>query len=720
MFIPTALSILVLLLPSWAVASWYFEEIAEQSGLVSTHAFPGPIDRTDPRSLAGGVAIGDFNADGWHDIFLVGGSWGENKLFQNQRDGTFEDVTVAARLDLSGVNSTGPIFVDIDGDGWLDLFVLSVADDGVSLPFALYRNSSSGRFSNVASRSGISLDAENVSSPAFADVDSDGDLDLFVSHGSSFGSRPLGGMLWRNDGDFQFTDVTQAAGFDLAAHPELVGMDGSLTPTFADLNGDGFPDLLLTGVTDNPRIFMNQGDGTFSLQEGVLGDPTRGIGSATGDYDNDGDLDVFITGVWDPEGFLGSVTAQHDGNRLYRNAGDGSFVDVTTAAGVRDGGWGVAAASGDWNLDGNLDLYVVNGMGNLADGPEWLPFIEDPARLFVSNGAGSFTDQAAFLGVADIEMGRATGMVDIDRDGDIDLVNQNTMAAAKLYKNNTAPGLHFLVLKLIGRGANREAIGARVSVTAGGVTQLRELQSGSSFGSAHANEANFGLGAAEVVEELRVLWPDRVESVFTNLAADQHLVLRHPGPSLENCSSPGGSNVCTLGGKERSPMECLMELRITPTPPNGRRAGPGYRIDCQAGDSSCDADPDDTTSCSLDVAICLSNDDPRNFICAPSTINKLRLKSPNVGSQRPTDQSTIKFATNLIGAGVASLAIVDGSPFVPLQPGLCSSSERLTVPLRQKSSGEFRKNNTRVKIQAFATDGRRDQDQLLVRCSPAN
>ena len=163
-----------------------------------------------------------------------------------------------------------------------------------------------------------------------------------------------------------------------------------------------------------------------------------------------------------------------------------------------------------------------------------------------------------------------------------------------------------------------------------------------------------------------------------------------------------------------------MEMRITPKPPNDKRGGPGYRIDCQAGDPACDADPDDTTSCSVDVALCLSTSDPRNFLCPPSRINELRVRTPGLGSQRAQDRLTRAFGMRLIGDGTAALEVVDGSPFAPLQPGLCSAPERLTVPLRQRSTGVFRKSKTRLKLQAFATDGRRDLDQLLVRCSPAD
>jgi len=709
----------LILTPQLVEATWDFTDQTTGSGIDSVHAVVGFLDHDDPRSLAGGIAVGDYNADGWPDIFVVGGDAGGNDLFRNLGDGTFEEVTVPARVDLPGVHATGPVFVDLNGDGWLDLFVLLVVDEGAENAFALYENLGNGRFANVASRTGISLDSETLHAATFADIEGDGDLDVFVSHFGSFGSGEPGRMLWRNDGDFQFTDITRAAGFDYRDNPEVLGMDRTLSPAFADIDLDGDPDLILTGELGKSQIFINDGNGTFLLQEINLPGPTSGIGSAIGDYDNDGDMDVFVSGVASPPDIPGGAPSGSSGNRLYRNQADGTFADVTTAAGVRDGGWGWSSAFADLNLDGHLDLYMVNGMRSPAGTSIWDHFADDPARLFVGNGNGSFVEQAVELGLADTGIGRGTSFVDLDRDGDHDIVNQNSLQATKVYQNNTEAGAHFLVLKLIGRTGNRGAIGARVEVTAAGVTQVRYLQSGSSIGSGQFAEAHFGLGQATVVEELRVIWPDRTESSFTDILPDRHLALRHPGPSLQTCSAPGDSNECTLGGKVRSPMECLMEMRVSPTPPVGRRGGPGYRIDCQAGDPACDANPEDQSSCSLDVAICLSANDPRNSICGPATINRLRVRTPGAGSQRPMDQTTRAFGLSLIGEGGAALEIVDGSPFVPLQPGLCTASERLTVPLRERPSGAYRKSSTRLKIQAFATDGRRDQDQLLVRCSPA-
>ena len=233
---------LLLTSPSSALGTWTFADITDTAGVALVHDSGVAPDKDDPISHSGGVAIGDYDADGWPDVFMVGGARSGNRLFRNLRDGTFADVTAAARVDLSGVHASGSTFADIDGDGWLDIFLTTVGVEGESAPFRLYENRGNGRFHDLSEATGMSFDRASPLAPAFADIDLDGDLDIFVSHWGSFGILPPANLLWRNDGDFKFTDITASAGFDYGENPALLGLDWSLTPNFADVDGDGIPE----------------------------------------------------------------------------------------------------------------------------------------------------------------------------------------------------------------------------------------------------------------------------------------------------------------------------------------------------------------------------------------------------------------------------------------------------------------------------------------------
>lgn len=705
--------------PRPAAAAWTFADVTAAAGVSFVHGFGEEVDMHDVRALGGGVAVGDYDADGWPDLYVVSGSAGQNHLFRNLGDGTFEDATEVARVDLPGIESSGPVFADIDGDGWLDLFVLATAVEDDKLPIRLFRNLGNGRFTNRTDATGIVISQDTALSAAFADIDRDGDLDLFITHWGSLAGSPPTGMLWRNEGGFEFVDVTAAAGIVHRFHPEMSGMDWMFTPNFADIDSDGWPDLLLANDFGTSQVFRNDGDGTFSEITTPAIDDENGMGAAVGDYDNDGDLDWFVTSIWDPLGVQQDVpTVGSTGNRLYRNDGDGSFVDVSEDAGVRWGDWGWAASFGDVNLDGHLDIYMVNGMGQLEDGNEWIYFTADPALLWLSNGDGTFRERSIPLGVADTGMGRGTVLFDYDRDGDLDIFNQNATQAPVLYRNDLEEDTHFAVVRLVDSGSNREAVGARVHLTIGDTTQMRELRSGNGYVSANAVEAHFGIGASETIDQLEVHWPDGSVTTTTDVPGDRHYFLRHPGAELRNCSEPGELNDCTLGGRSRSPMECLMELHVTPTPERDRN-GPTNRVECTAGDPSCDGDPDDLTSCTFALRLCPATTDPRNAVCGAPDLTEVKVKSPRPTSRRPVDIALNTAMDQLVGEGLAALVPPEGSPFQPLVPGTCTAAEPVVVPLRERLPGVYRKNHGRLKLLTYARDGRRDLDKMRFSCIPS-
>src|SRR5262249_8902760 len=259
----------------------------------------------------------------------------------------------------------------------------------------------------------------------------------------------------------------------------------------------------------------------------------NGMGAAIGDYDGDGDLDWFVTSIWDPNG-VAEGNWDTTGNRLYRNRGDGTFEDATDAAGVRVGYWGWGSTFQDLDNDGALDLFHVNGFG-AADFPEANEFVADPSRLFVNNGDGTSFEPAAQSAVTDADNGRGVAAFDYDGDGDLDLFVHNSEGPGRLYSNDGGNALHWLDVSLRGRTHNTEGIGARIHVTAAEHTQLREVRAGNNYVSQDPAGAHFRLGTASSAS-VEVLWPDGTRSVREKVAANQRLVIDQPPPGVDEQS----------------------------------------------------------------------------------------------------------------------------------------------------------------------------------------
>lgn len=498
-----------------------FTNVTSQAGFNYSHGFILDGPRSEPQLISGGVAAGDYDNDGWVDLYIVRGTIGPNLLFRNNGNGTFAEVGQSAGLDLSGLIGSGPTFADFSGDGFLDLFIGGMSPTNVSF----FINNGNGTFSDItisATESGVS--SANTFSAAFGDYDLDNDLDFFITH---WGSGTVSGSsehLWRNNGDNTFTDVSTASGITATYQN---GLDFTFTPNFADINNDGHPDILMAGDFGTSQIFVNQKDGTFlnTSDDNVITDE-NGMGAAVADYDNDGDLDWFVSSIYDPnmvvEGNWGI-----SGNRLYRNKGDGTFDDVTIEAGVEHGFWGWGSCFADFDNDGNLDLFHVNGFG-FAPGGDSFEFFEDPSRLFMSNGNGTFTEKALQLGLNDVGQGRGIVCFDYDRDGDIDLFITNNNQPPKLFRNDGGNNSNFLNVKLNGLPPNTEGVGARVTITVENIAQMRELHAGSNFVSQNPVLAHFGLGEAELINEVQVDWLDGETTVLQNVTPNQFLIIDHP------------------------------------------------------------------------------------------------------------------------------------------------------------------------------------------------
>lgn len=424
----------------------------------------------------------------------------------------------------------------IDGDGDLDLFLGGLGGD----PSLIFENNGDSTFSDVTAGSGIDtlLATDNISA-AFGDYDLDGDLDLFVAHWGT--PRDLSSPgdtehLWRNDTDangIKFRSVSEAAGISptILTLPDDLSTqrlwDNTFSPTFARITDDLYPDILSVADFNQSQFFINNQDGTFTnaTDTNVLIDG-NGMGSAVADYDNDGDLDWFVTSIkCHQDSYCNGDILSKIGNRLYVNQ-DGAFVDKTDEAGVASGGWGWGACFIDFENDGDLDIYHTNGWPQTD---EFDDFMFDTSRAFVSDGMGHFQDQAEALGLADTEQGRGVVCADFDNDGDTDILQLHRSAnvAATLWRNDHNSN-NFLSVKLNGIAPNTQAAGARISVTSGSVTQMREIIIGSNFVSQNPTIQLFGLGSASQADVVTIQWPDGLSSVLNDVQAGQFLTIDHP------------------------------------------------------------------------------------------------------------------------------------------------------------------------------------------------
>jgi len=500
-----------------------FTDATELAGLDRSFSIV-TANTTDPAQMGGGIAAADFDADNDIDFYLVGGDGEANAFYRNDGNNQFTDISSSLNLDVTHLGS-GPAFADIDGDGDLDLFVGAVEGD----PFYLFRNDA-GLFTDITALSGIAVTAANSISASFADYDLDGDLDIFLAHWGN-DPEPDTQSLWQNNGDGTFVSASVQSGIadELIAPGGLASLfDYSFAAVFSDIDRDSDPDILLSSDFGTSKIFENNGDGTFiNITDRSIIIDRNGMGGVAGDYDNDGDMDWFVTSIFD----TGDPIDPNPGNRLYRNDGNNVFTDVTDAAGVANGGWGWGTCMQDFDNDGDLDIFHVNGWDQVDPRDEGGPndFTFDQIRYFESQGDGTFIEAAQEAGLIDTGQGRGVACFDSDRDGDIDLVLTNNQAvkSTAFYRNELSGNNRYLSVRLQGNGLNTSAIGALIEITDGTRTQFREIRASNNFVSQSPAEAHFGLGQASFVD-LAVFWPDGAQIMMPGVAADQLFTITHP------------------------------------------------------------------------------------------------------------------------------------------------------------------------------------------------
>ncbi len=501
-----------------------FAERAAPAGLAAEY------DPNVPLGLefqnAGG-AVGDFNADGMPDLFVLGGARGVDRLFINLGDGSFADQAAAWGIDRTHAGS-GACAGDFDNDGDLDLCVtsLGVLGDMTGDNNILYRNNGDNTFTDIAQTAGVkntrpdSFQFGEAYSPAFGDYDLDGDLDLFIA--GYYG----GSTLFQNNADSTFTDVTAAA-----IDADLSGVRG-FSVAFVDINNDRSPEILLAADFFTSKLLLNNADGTFSdiTAASGTGIDSNGMGHTWGDYNHDGMTDWYVTSRLNDTGMAGS------GNMLYINQGAGTFAETSVAAAVNDGEWGWGADSRDFDHDGHTDILATNGW----DGPY---FTTDPTHLFLNNNDGTFTDAAPACGLAHTGQGRGVATLDADDDGDMDIVIFNNDQPVSYFENQ-AQGPDANWIKLTLDTSNRPELapngfGARVDLTTPAGPQTYLITGGSNFLATSELVIHAGLGAAITADQITITWPDASTTALYNVPANASYVITARGPCVADLDVSG-------------------------------------------------------------------------------------------------------------------------------------------------------------------------------------
>jgi len=495
-----------------------------------------------PETMSAGAAFFDYDGDGDLDLYCVQGAPTPgyhgpapegNVLFRNEGNGKFSRVPGAAGAACNGYG-VGCVAADYDNDGDQDLYVCNYG------PNRLYQNQGDGTFRDLTAAAGISGGSAFTSDAAFGDYDRDGHLDLFLAnyvlyswgdedkmrrpeqllaYFSPLSFRGCPNVLYHNNGDGTFTDVTRQAGL----YSELTrGMDA----TWFDFNDDGYPDLFVTNDMGPQLLYRNNRNGTFTemgVEAGVAfneeGQVVSGMSVDVADYDHDGRLDVLVSN------FEGQSTL------LFHNEGGGKFTDVSYQSGVGPTGLphvSFGANFLDFDNDGHPDVYVANG--HVMDNPELVTETsryQQPDQLLRNLGNGRFADVSAQAGpwFSEAHVGRGVAVGDYNEDGYPDLYVAHSNELGALIRNDTPHRNHWIKLKLVGTRSNRDGVGARVTLRASGLTQVDEVTNGAGILAASDMRLIFGLGQATTVDSLEVRWPSGARTLLKGLKADQLLTI---------------------------------------------------------------------------------------------------------------------------------------------------------------------------------------------------
>ena len=532
--------------PAPAASRIQFVDVTAKAGIDFVHRSGASPEKRMFETFGSGVAWIDYDNDGFPDLFFVNGAQGSsNALYHNNHDGTFTDVT--ERAGVAGNNGAGSPAVasakagvavgDFDNDGYLDLYVTAFG------PNTLYRNNRDGTFSDVTAAAGVAGPATEWStSTGFIDVDRDAFLDLYVVNYLDYrlsdnpycgDARPgyrmychptmfdgVADRLYRNNGNGTFTDISKQAGI---ANPAGKG----LGVAFCDYDRDGWTDIYIANDTVRNFLYRNTGKGTFvdeAYRAGVgfdvNGKPQAGMGTDCADVDGDGLPDIFVTNF------------SEELNTLYQNKPDGIFEDVTVKAGLGSGfiplGFGTKMFDAD--NDGDLDIHVTNG--HVIDNVKlYRPSLTYAQKdLLYENLGTRFRDVSTLAGAAlqATRVGRGLAVADFDNDGHLDVVITSLNERAVLLKNQGARGGNWIMIRAKGKKSNAFGLGATVTVETTEGRQVREINNTASYVSSNDVRLHVGLGAARVIRYIEVLWPSGMRQVLKDVAVNQMLTIEEP------------------------------------------------------------------------------------------------------------------------------------------------------------------------------------------------
>jgi hypothetical protein len=522
-------------------ASIELVEVTQSAGIKFVHFKGNQGVSINLEEFGPGVCVSDYDRDGWQDIYFVNardrydrGIPVKNALYRNNGDGTFTDVTDTAGVPGTGFG-LGCVWGDYDNDGFPDLFVTQYGRN------VLYHNNGNGTFTDVTDKAGV---AGTESGPfhagaVFFDYDRDGRLDLYVGSYVAFGPdarrycyigdvqtscgpsayRGSPNALYHNNGDGTFTNVTKAA--------NVLKPDGkNLAVGAADYDNDGWPDLFVANDGLPADLYQNLHNGKFQetaetsgMAYTMRGQTMAAMCISLGDYDNDGWLDLYISDF------------QKSSDHLWHNSGKGYFDEVSDQAGITVPTREVLSFGGgfvDYDNDGWLDLFIANGhvypeIEVASPGTHY----KQHNSLFHNETNGKFVETSAAAGLSTLpaRASRGVAFADFDNDGFIDMVVSNNGDPPTLLHNSGNNGNHFVNFKLVGTKSNRDALGTRIRVTAGGISQIREIMGGGSYLSQSDLRANFGLGKNTVVQNVEVTWPSGAHQVFHDVKADQFYLI---------------------------------------------------------------------------------------------------------------------------------------------------------------------------------------------------